>query len=92
MLLPTEVHAVAYSPNGRYLAVAGADGMVALWEAEPPRPGEQQNPAHLFRGHEKDVLAVTWTPDGRTLVTGGGDGTVRLWPVPPQLRTEGGKP
>lgn len=76
---PAEVLALAYSPDGKYLAAVGAGGMVTLWAA---RDGSQSG---VLKGHRGAVHAVAWAPDGRTLVTGGSDGTVRLWPVPARL-------
>lgn len=70
------VLAVAFRPDGKALATAGADGVVRLWDL----PGGTESAA--LRGHEGAVLAAAFSPDGKTLATGGQDGTVRLWDVP----------
>jgi eukaryotic-like serine/threonine-protein kinase len=67
------VRSVAYSPDGRLLATAGADGLVKLWDAAT---GQQQR---RLAGHDGWATAVAFAPDGRTLATGGADGTARLW-------------
>jgi len=67
------VLAVAFAPDGRLLASAGADGMVRLWD---PATGGQ---VRELTGHTGGVLAVAFAPDGRLLASAGADGTVRLW-------------
>jgi serine/threonine protein kinase/WD40 repeat protein len=75
-----EVNDLAYSPDGRVLAVASHDGTITLIDVETGR-------AHIsLTGHKKAVLAVAWSPDGQTLASAGDDRKLRLWwagpPVP----------
>ncbi|MCC6187670.1 MAG: hypothetical protein IT318_01440 [Anaerolineales bacterium] len=69
------VSAVAYSPDGRWLASAGADGMVYLWEAATGRR------ARALAGHTQPVASLAFAPDSQTLASGGHDNVVRLWDV-----------
>jgi WD40 repeat protein len=69
------VTAVAVDPSGKYLAGAGLDEVVHVWDLDA---GEG-----LFdlEGHTGRVNAVAFSPDGSYLVSGGDDLTVRVWDV-----------
>lgn len=68
-----EVNAVSYSPDGKSLAIAGADGVVEFWDTKRATLMTTL-PAH------RGSCRATFSPDGRLLATvGGQDGTVKLW-------------
>jgi WD40 repeat protein len=71
-----EVFSAAFSPDGRWLAGAGEDGVARLWEIIAEGPAS--DPLEL-RGHEGPVQSLAFSPDGRWLGTGGADQRVHLW-------------
>ena len=72
---PYRVWAVAFSPGGKLLASADADGTVRLWN--PATGRAVGTPLHATARH--GVYGVAFSPDGKLLASAGGDGTVRLW-------------
>lgn len=68
---------LAWSPDGKALAVAGGEGKVAL-----SRLGEGTQPSltlDILGEHLLGTLAVAWRPRAKTFVTSGQDGAVALW-------------
>ena len=76
------VVALAWSPDGTWIASAGGDGTVRVWEAET---GES---LLTYRGHthllnkinlQATIYTVAWAPDGRRIVSAGDGPTVHVW-------------
>jgi RNA polymerase sigma factor (sigma-70 family) len=66
---------VAYSPDGKVVASAGADKLVRVWDVAAGREVRQ------LAGHGGQVFSVAFAPDGKTLASAGDDKTVRIWDV-----------
>jgi RNA polymerase sigma factor (sigma-70 family) len=80
--LPLGAGCVAFSPDGRSLATASADGVIRLWEVAGWGVRAE------FRGHRDRVSALAFAPDGR-LLSGSIDTTVLAWDVRPPRGTAG---
>ncbi len=67
------VSAVAFSPDGRFVASCGSDQAVRVWDLQTK--GEVRG----LRGHTDWVTSVAFSPDGRYLLSAGVDRAARLW-------------
>lgn len=63
---------VAISPDGKTIALVGADMSVKLWSPEGTL-------LKSIRGHQGDIRRVAFSPDGRMIASSSSDKTVRLW-------------
>lgn len=66
---------IAWSPDGRLLAIGSADASAGIWDAAT---GEQ---LLALDGHSDIVLSIEFSPDGRRVMTSSNDGTVRIWDI-----------
>src|SRR3989440_647318 len=67
------VHTVAWSPNGSYIASAGADQTVQVWDIATG------NHICTCLGHTDTVSALAWSPDGKRIASASHDKTVQVW-------------
>lgn len=65
------INALAYSPNGQWLATAGSDKTVRLTEVATGKE-------HCQLAHADAVNALAFSPDGQSIATSSDDKTVRL--------------
>lgn len=68
-----EVKAVAFSPDGRYLAISDQDCKVRVWCA---RTYQQIWVEHE---HQNSVLSIAFSPDNQFLASASADHTLKLW-------------
>jgi WD40 repeat protein/predicted Ser/Thr protein kinase len=69
------INAITWSPRDSRLALAMADGTIAILEGDTGR----SSPA--MAGHRGAASSVAWSPDARRIASTGQDGTVRVWDV-----------
>jgi len=70
---PSPVTAVAFSPDGKTLAVGNADSSMRIWDAVAHKELRQ------MQGSRERVTAVLYTPDGKDLIAGSENGNVTYW-------------
>jgi WD40 repeat protein len=69
-------YSVRFDPSSRYVAAAGTDGTIHLYDARAQR--------ELFaaqKAHERDIYGIEFSPDSHRLVAVGLDGRVSVWKV-----------
>jgi WD40 repeat protein len=69
----TGVTALAFDPQGRFLAGGGLDYALRIWDLAQD--------AEIFKleGHSDRITALGFTPDASYLLSTGDDGQVRVW-------------
>src|SRR5262249_14758884 len=67
------VHAVTFSPDGKFLASGGEDTTIRIWDAA------QRRQVQILRCHRQTVTCLHYSPDGRRLASGSWDGMVKIW-------------
>lgn len=66
---------VEFSPDGKLVATAAADGTAALWVTKSCARSK------VFKGHNGPISGVSWHPSGTALALASHDRTVSLWPI-----------
>jgi eukaryotic-like serine/threonine-protein kinase len=70
------IEALAWSPDGTYIASASDDTTVHIWEPK------QTQATYIYRGHSARVRKVAWAPDNIHLATASEDKTLQVWKKP----------
>jgi uncharacterized caspase-like protein len=74
------VHAVVFSPDGRFLASGCHDTKIQLWDPTTGRLVRTLTPEKpIWSELTGPIYSVAFSPDGRLLASAGEDMTVRLW-------------
>jgi WD40 repeat protein len=72
------VTSVAFSPDGKWLAVGSMDSFIRIWGVEQTGDGPSfVRPIHL--AHMDGVTGAVFSPDSRWLASGSLDRFVRIW-------------
>jgi WD40 repeat protein len=67
------VHAIAYSYDGKYLAIGNEAGKIKLWNVV------ENKVEAILSGHKARVNDLKFSKDGKMLASASFDGSVRLW-------------
>ncbi|MEC4896141.1 MAG: serine/threonine-protein kinase [Oscillatoria sp. PMC 1051.18] len=78
----SSVHALSFSPDGKFLASGGADRIVKVWDLQTAREKAS------FSGHRSIIEAVFFTPDGRKIISSSWDYTIKFWQLVNQEELE----
>lgn len=74
--LKEPVKSVAFSPDGKTLAIARQEGAIELRDTRTAKVTRE------YRDPQGSVSQLAFSPDGKTLASGGRAGSVVLWAVP----------
>lgn len=69
------ITSLAMSPDGRYLASAGEDLAINIWDLGSGRRIKKMT------GHTASIYSLAFSSESSLLVSGGADWTVRCWDV-----------
>jgi WD40 repeat protein len=72
---PSNVTAIAFSPNGGLLATGSRDNTLRLWSTT------NWSGIATLAGHTNEITTIAFSPNGATLASGSLDRTIRLWNV-----------
>ena len=92
--LKSAVHALAFSPCGRYFVV-GIGRKIEVWRT-PSTPGEMDGDGQdglefapfvrhrQYAGHHDKIQNISWSSDSRFFISASHDLTARIWSVDPE--------
>ncbi|KAF2452856.1 WD40-repeat-containing domain protein [Lineolata rhizophorae] len=69
----SRINGLAFSPDGRHLAVVSEDGSLRIIDFVGERLRD------LFASYYGGLMSACWSPDGAYVVTGGQDDLVSIW-------------
>ena len=69
------VQALAISPDDKYLASAGSDMRIIVWDLVALKQ------LYSLKGHAGEIFTLAFSPDGKLLASGSSVGIVKLWSV-----------
>jgi len=71
------IEALAFSPDGKRLAVGAADGIIAVYSLAAASQAE--DPVKMQKLHAGFTSSIAWSPSGDGVLSAAADGSVRIW-------------
>jgi WD40 repeat protein len=68
-----QIHGLAFSPDGQFLAAGCSDGQVRLWDAGTGAL------LRILKGKGPWIASLAYSPDGETIAAGRLDGSAWIW-------------
>ena len=75
------VNTAAFSPDGRWLATAGDDNQILLWDVSTLRGPQVQLVPRPLDGHTAKVVDLAFSADGKYLASASWDRRVGIWDI-----------
>jgi RNA polymerase sigma factor (sigma-70 family) len=69
------LHSLAFSPDGKSVAVGMNDQSVGVWDTATGKPLAR------LKGQSSYVRGIAFSADGKTLIAGGEDSIIRFWDI-----------
>ena len=79
----SDLHALAFSPDGGYIAAATENGIVSIITVQAPHKGV------FSRKQSAAALSLAWSPDGTRLAAGFANNTVEVYEFNPGTSSNG---
>lgn len=73
---PGGIQSIAFSPNGKLIAIAGLADQVSIYNLE------SRSRERILQGNGRWLTAVSFSPDGRTLAACSPIGEIKFWRLP----------
>ena len=73
------MQAVAWSPDGQYIASGGNDQTIHIWKAVRQKTPARGKSAFIYSLHSGTIWSVAWSPNGQHIASASEDGTVHVW-------------
>jgi WD40 repeat protein len=72
---PDPATSIAASPDGKWIATAGRENVIHLWDAATGKPAKN------LTGHTGKINSLKFSPDNTRLASGSADKTLRVWDI-----------
>jgi len=63
---------VSFSPDGKFIASAGKDGMIKFWAIDGTL-------IETIKAHTEKITDLSFSPDGKIIASASNDNTIKLW-------------